>query len=77
MDREENRLNNITKQRQAVAPILHNYGKERRLKNPPPIDEVIELLVGIMHHCDQAGVTFNDALAKARIKLLDQKRPIH
>jgi len=76
MDREENRLNNISKQRQAVAPVLHSYGKERRLKSPTPSDEVIEFLVGIMHHCDQTGITFNDVLAKARIKLLDQKRPI-
>ena len=75
MDREDNRLNNITKQKQLIAPLLHSYAKERRVKSEAAIDQVIELLVGVMHHCDATGVTFNDALAKARIKILDQKRP--
>ncbi len=77
MDREENRINNISQQRQKVAPLIHGYAVERRVKSKAPIEELAELLFGILHHSDQAGITFNDALAKARVKYLEQKRPIH
>jgi hypothetical protein len=76
MDREEARIADISAQRTAVAPILHSYAKVRHARVKAPADEVSAFLTSVLHLCDQTGASFNDALAKARIEYLAQKRPI-
>jgi hypothetical protein len=77
MDRDEARIADIGAQRTTVAPILHSYAKGRRTRVKAPVDEVAAFLTGVLHLCDQNGASFNEALAKARIEYLAEKRPIY
>jgi hypothetical protein len=76
MDPQDEAILKISDQRQKMAVAVHSYAKELNLAIRHPTDEVIGMLAGLLHLCDQNGINFNDAIGKARIKFLIDKREL-
>lgn len=76
MDTRDSTLSNISEQKTSVALLMHQFTKERRLAVKSPHDSYVAVLAAMLHLSEQDGVNFNDALGKARVKALTEKRNI-